>query len=303
MSNTEKVELVEETWEEYGLNRTLKALELSKSTWYYHRKEKKSYKEKYRDLKPKVEEIIQKNPEYGYPRIKVELKEEYGIVVNHKVLLNLLNFWDLKILRNARKTKKSGIREAIQEAGEGINLVKKKGQIGFFEVIYTDFTEIPYDGGKRNAQLIAIIGHESKMILGWAVGEHANTDLSLEAWRRTKETFKEYHISLKGLILHQDQDSVFTGNRWVDEILIKDGVRLSYSENGAKGNTYMESFNGHFKCPNRSIFCEAKDSNELREVIKERVQYWNKKRRHSSLDYRTPLNYIREKMSNEEKKS
>lgn len=98
---------------------------------------------------------------------------------------------------------------------------KKKGQIGLFEVIYTDFTEIPYDGGKRNAQLIVIIGHESKMILGWAVGKHANTDLSLEAWRRTKETFKEYHISLKGLILHLDRDSVFTGNRWVDEILIK----------------------------------------------------------------------------------
>jgi len=58
---------------------------------------------------------------------------------------------------------------------------KKKGQIGLFEVIYTDFTEIPYDGGKRNAQLIAIIGHESKIILGWAVGKHANTDLSLEA--------------------------------------------------------------------------------------------------------------------------
>jgi len=123
MSNTEKVELVEETWKEYGLNRTLKALELSKSTWYYHKKEKKSYKEKYRDLKPTTEEIIRKNPEYGYPRIKVELKEEYVTVVNHKVIPNLLNFWDLKMLRNARKTKKSGIRKVIQEAGEGINFL------------------------------------------------------------------------------------------------------------------------------------------------------------------------------------
>jgi len=60
---------------------------------------------------------------YGCPRIKVELKEEYGIVVNHKVLLNLLNFWDLKMIRSARKTKKNGVREAIQEAGEGINLL------------------------------------------------------------------------------------------------------------------------------------------------------------------------------------
>lgn len=168
------------------------------------------------------------------------------------------------------KQRRMGLGKPSRKQVKVLISFKKRGQIGLFEVIYTDFTEIPYDGGKRNAQLIAI-----------------------EAWRRTKETFKGYGISLKGMILHQDRDSVFTGNRWVDEILIKEGVRLSYSENGVKCNTYMESFNGHFKCPNRSIFCEAKDINGLSEVVQERVHYWNRTRRHSSLDYRTPLNYIK----------
>jgi hypothetical protein len=65
----------------------------------------------------------------------------------------------------------------------------------------------------------------------------------------------------------------------------------------------MGSFNGHFECPNWSIFCEAKDINGLSEIVQERVHYWNRMRKHSSLDYRTPSNYIRESMSNEEKKS
>ena len=57
----------------------------------------------------------------------------------------------------------------------------------------------------------------------------------------------------------------------------------------------MESFNGHFKCPNLSLFYEAKDLGELRVVIRERVRYWNKKRRHSTLDYKAPLTYLKER--------
>ena len=109
--------------------------------------------------------------------------------------------------------------------------------------------------------------------------------------------------TIKGMIIHHDQDTVFTGYRWLWQLLLGDQVRISYARKGAKDNTVMESFNGHFKCPNRSIFCEAKDINELSEVVQERVHYWNRTRRHLSLDYKTPLNYIKERISNEEKKS
>jgi len=78
------------------------------------------------------------------------------------------------------------------------------------------------------------------------------------------------------MILHHDKDSVFIGNRLIDEVLRKHEIQLSYSENGGRGNTEMESFNGHFKCLNLSLFYEAKDLGELRVVIKEGGRYWNR---------------------------
>jgi len=293
LSTEDKVSLVSEVKQEYGLNMALRVIDLPKSTWYYQKKNKRSYEEKYEHLKPDIEEIIREHHEYGYPRIKVELEESYKKRVNHKVLLKLLNIWDLKILRTIRPKERSTVRKVIEEAGTNANLVKKKKDIGLFEVSYTDFTKVPYDGGKREAWLIPIIGHTCKMIFGWAVGKSANTELALKSLDRMKKTFNSIDISFKDMILHQDRGSVFTGNIWIDEVLKKNGMRLSYSENGARDNTEMESFNGHFKCPNLSLFYEAKDLTELRVVIRERVQYWNRERRHSTLDYKTPFTYLK----------
>jgi putative transposase len=293
LSIEDKVSLVSKVKQEYGLNMALRAIDLPKSTWYYQKNNKRSYEEKYEHLKPTIEEIINKHHEYGYPRIKVELEEEYKRIVNHKVLLKLLNIWDLKMLRTIRPKERSTVRKVIEEAGSNANLVKKKKDIGLFEVTYTDFTKVPYDGGKREAWLIPIIGHTSKIILGWAVGKSANTELALKALERMEKTLNRFNIALKGMILHQDKGSVFTSNIWIDKVLRRNKIRLSYSENGARGNTEMESFNGHFKCPNLSLFYEAKDLTELRAVIRERVKYWNIERRHSTLDYKAPLVYLK----------
>jgi putative transposase len=293
LSTEDKVKFVSDIKREYGLNMALRAIDLPKSTWYYRKKNKQCYKEKYNHLKLTIEKIIKEYPEYGYPRIKVELKEEYGKVVNHKVLLKLLNIWDLKILRTIRSKESSTVKKVIEEAGSDVNLVKKKQNIGLFEVAYTDFAKIPYDGGKREAWLIPIIGHTSKIIFGWAVGKSANTELTLKALERMEKTLNRFNTALKGMILHQDKGSVFTSNIWIDKVLRRNKIRLSYSENGARGNTEMESFNGHFKCPNLSLFYEAKDLTELRAVIRERVKYWNIERRHSTLDYKAPLVYLK----------
>jgi len=60
-----------------------------------------------------------------------------------------------------------------------------------------------------------------------------------------------------------------------------------------------QSFNGHFKCPNRSLFCEAGSLEELRVIVEERVDYWNTRRRHTTLQNRIPIEYIEERIKNE----
>lgn len=302
MTTEQKVELVENTWQEHGLNVTLKAAELPQSTWYYHQQEKVDYEEKYSHLKPKLNQIIEEHSDYGVPRIKTELEESYGLTVNHKVLRRLVNTWELKLSRAIRSSEPSSVRQAIKEAKGELNLVGElsEGEIGVFDVLYTDFTELCYSGGDKSAWLMPVIGHRSKLVFGWAVGKSTTTQVALRAWDRTRETFEEFQKNLQDTILHQDQDSVFTGNSWIDEVLIGDQVKLSYSENGARGNVYVESFNGHFKCPHRSLFREAKDLDELREVVAERVAYWNQGRRHTSLKNRIPIDYIEERLEDED---
>jgi putative transposase len=237
----------------------------------------------------------------GVPLIKTELEETYGLVVNHKVLRRLLRTWEMRLSRAARSTNQSPVRSAIEEASGDLNLLEDldEADIGIFDVLYTDFTELRYSNGATKAWLIPVIGHKSKLIFGWAVGKSTTTEVALKAWNRTRETFNKFDISLENTILHQDQDSVFTSNDWVDQTLIEDSVKLSYSEDGAKGNVYMESFNGHFKRPNRSLFCEASSLAELRVTIEDRVNYWNERRRHTTLQNRIPIDYIEERLEDE----
>ncbi len=293
MTTGQKVALVEKAREIYGLRAALEAVDLPKSTWYYHQKHKVTYEEKYAHLLPVLQTIAREHPAYGRPRITVELRETHGYHVNHKVVQRLLRLWELRLLRNTRSPKPSSIRQVIIAAGERVNLVAQLEDIRLFEVAYTDFTELPFADGTQKAYLVPIIGHLCKMAYGWAVGERANTVLALKAWQRAKRTFQEYDIPYTEMIIHHDQGAVFTSYDWTGQLLLKDSVRVSYALGGAKDNPEMESFTGRFKEENHSLFLDAQSLAELAAVVDERMRYYNSQRRHSAIDYQSPLTYIK----------
>jgi len=239
-------------------------------------------------------EIARDHPEYGYRRTAVELSEK-GYPTNRKVVARLHNCWGLSLMRTAKRPKKSAVRALLQEAGPLINLVVQLEEIDDFEVLYTDYTQIRYQRGHGKAQWIPIIDHKSKLVMGHALGESPNTDLALDAWSMVRSSFQKLDLKIEGVIVHTDQDGVFTGHRWLRETVIRDRVRASFSEDGAKGNVYMESFIGRFKEENRSILWEQEDLPSLWEVVKSRTKYYNRERRHSALGYKSPLEYLNEK--------
>ena len=292
MSTEQKVTLVRQAQGEHTLSSVLEALELPRSTWYYHRNQRTHYAAKYAQLREPLEAIAREHPHYGYRRTTVELRQEYGYPVNRKVVQRLHREWDLPLIRGTRPPKPSGVREVIAAAGDRINLVATRELIRPFEVAYADFTELIYADGRGKAKLIPIIDHASKMALGWAVGERAVTELALEAWQDAKETLAVQGVSLRGVIIHHDQDPVFTGYGWTSQLLLKDRIRVSYAINGAKDNPEMESFIGHFKTENRSLLLDALTLEDLKRVVAERMSYYNNRRRHSSLGYQAPTVYI-----------
>ena len=303
MSAEQKVALASSAKDEYGLAPALIALDLPRATWYYHEKQKIPYEQKYAHVRPILEDILREHPSYGIPRITPELGDRYGRRINHKVIQKLLHLWDLSMLRKAKKPRPSSIRQVILAAGDKANLVRGMTEIGLFAVSYTDFTEIRYADGYRKAYLMPIIGHACKMAYGWALGESADAVLALEAWNTAKRTFEGLGITCEGMIMHHDQDSVYTGHVWTGRLLLKDKVRLSYTLNGAKDNPEMESFNGHFKQEGNSLFLDAGDMEELKAVVSRQMKYYNLERRHSSLGYVSPMAYTESVLSHEKEQS
>ncbi len=302
MTTEEKVERVGEVQGRFPLGAALEVIDLPRSTWYYHQRVRRSYEHKYEHLREPLQEIARGHPEYGYRRATVELAAG-GHRVNRKVVQRLHRLWDLPLLRGTKRPKPSGIRQAIRTAGRRIDRRPgEKGRIGPFGVLYTDFTQLVYAGGRRKAQLIPILDHKTKVAAGWAVGERAVTALALEAWEGAKEMLSTLGISWEGVILHHDQDPVFTGYGWTSRLLLDDGVQLSYALNGARDNPEMEAFNSRFKSENQSLFNEAQSFEELVVLLADRFDYYNRERRHSSIGYLAPLSYVKNLKHQEEKK-
>jgi putative transposase len=294
MTTEEKVDLVETTKDTYGLNQSLKVIGLPKSTWYYHQNEKVTYEEKHADVLADMEDIALEHPEYGWPRMQAELNEEYGHQINHKVVQRLLRTADLRLIRAVRRPRPSRIRQIIREVGDRANIVAQMDEIGLFEVLYTDFTEIRYANGARKAHLIPILGHTSKLVYGWAVGDGPKTKVALQAWEQAKGTLQTLGVSPRGMIMHHDRGSAFISDRWTYQLLSGDKLRLSYALRGAKDNPWMESFNSRFKEEGHSLFLEAQDLAELVQLIDRRMTYYNTDRRHSTLGYVAPMVFIRQ---------
>ena len=128
---------------------------------------------------------------------------------------------------------------------------------------------------------VPLLDHATRYVAGFAVGERANSELALAAWIVAEQTLTRFRDSLEGVIVHQDQDPVFTGYAWTGQLLSA-GVRLSYALRGPGDNPEMESFFGRFKVENRSLILDAESVEELKAVVRDRIRYYNRVRRHSS---------------------
>ena len=78
MSAEKKVELILSVKDEYGVAPALRVLDLPRSTWHYHEKQKIPYEQKYAHIRPILEDVLRENPSYGIPRITPELSERHG---------------------------------------------------------------------------------------------------------------------------------------------------------------------------------------------------------------------------------
>ena len=203
------------------------------------------------------------------------------------------------------KQSPSPVQEILEKATGQLNLVSEYLGTGLdpepLEVFSTDFTELHYAEGARKAHLMAVVDVGSRCALGWAVGPSANRELALRCWERVRARMAGLGQPLEGTILHSDLDSVRAGYDWLRQVLLGNGLRVSYSERGAKDNPWIESnaetLQGRMKTEIGSRIVEAPLFPELEAVIDERFRYYNRRRRHSGIGYVPPSEYLANMLS------
>ena len=280
------MKLVNQHRPRYGLNPCLRALGLSKGTWH-HRPHRRAPEQRDQPLKERIRAVIEDHPGYGYRPILAELNDGSSERVNPKRLRRVLRTCDLGLPRCLPATRTGSVQRLIRQAGSCVNLVRGRDG-GALEAFATDFTELPYAGGTRKAYLIALLDLGSRWVGGWAVGPSANHLLALAALDRLRAQLASWGVDLRDRMVHHDQDPAFTSTAWLRRLLLGEHARVSFTEHGARDNPAMESFWGRFKTENRTLIREAQTLSEIAKLIPERIDYYNRDRRHSSLGQIAP---------------
>lgn len=142
--------------------------------------------------------------------------------------------------------------------------------------------------------LAIVLDLYSRQVIGWSMGKRNNAQLVIDAltmalWRRGK---------VKGVIVHSDQGSTYASTE--HRQLLKDNrLFCSMSRKGeCLDNAVAESFFGSLKTEltdNEDYLTRTAARNSLFEYIE---VFYNRRRRHSYLDYMAPAEYEEKYASN-----
>jgi putative transposase len=220
---------------------------------------------------------------YGAPRVQRDLRAD-GIAVGRKRVARLMRRAGL-----VGVSKRKGVVTTSRgaEAAAAPDLVARDfTTAGPDQLWVADITYIPTWAGFL--YLAVVLDAWSRRIVGWAMATHLRTELVLDALDMALTQRRPTNV-----IHHSDQGCQYTslafGLRCREM-----GVRPSMGTVGdAYDNALCESFFSTLECEllHRRRF---KTQAEARMAVFEYVEGWyNPHRRHSALDYESPINYER----------
>lgn len=234
----------------------------------------------------KIREIHAKSRQtYGRPRVHAELRGE-ELVVAAKRVGRLMREAGLQGASRRRRFRTTVRRKEARPAPDLVqrNFVVDKPD----ELWVADITYVPTWAGFLF--LAVVVDACSRKVVGWSMANHLRAELVLEALDMALHRRRP-----KDVIHHSDQGSQYTSIAFGQRCK-QVGVRPSIGSVGdCYDNAMCESFFATLECElleRRSFASHA----AARMAIFEFIEGWyNPHRRHSALDYRSPVDYEREK--------
>ena len=222
---------------------------------------------------------------YGSPRVHDCLLDQ-GYRVGRKRVARLMRDNELVVCP------KSGFRVSTTKADPDNKVAENTLNRDFTatainEKWVTDVTFVPTDEGWL--YLASMLDLYNREVIGWAMSEHNDEELTLRALDMALETNKPP----SGLIHHSDRGSNYTSNKY-RKALTGRGIKLSMSRKGnCWDNSVAESF---FATIKKELIHRFKFSTrrEAASAIFEYIEvFYNRIRKHSKLGYTSPAEFKR----------
>lgn len=283
---------------QFGVNRICQLTGISKATYYASKNPEDRFTQKYLNIKSFVEKVIDRDSSYGIRRIKSELNDTYRIKVGRDTLAKLLKLWGLDLKRKVKTKKPNIIQKILIALADRTNLLIRSTITAPFQALSSDITELKFMGGK--AYLCVHKDVFGQMVYGWSLGLTMETRLVLASLEMSKGTIKKLlGTKTSGFkpILHQDRGSQYTSHTYVQTAL--EWTTLSYSDPGTPThNPGQESFFGRFKDQWRDEIAEIETFEELEKFVKDKINYYNYERRHTSIGNISPYKFTKSFLDN-----
>lgn len=226
----------------------------------------------------------EKNQAAGFRTVTMELIYKYGVVMNHKKVIRIMNKYGLVCKIRKKKTYGNTFdKNRIEHTYD--NLLKTTFDCKqAYTVFHTDITYIKYSYGRKTAYLSAIKDEATREIVAY---EMADT-LEISFVLNTIKQLDEIKIN-SNAIIHSDQGAHYTSSKY-GNIATDIGLTPSMSARGrCVDNAPIETFWGHMKDEINFNIIETYE--DVIDVINKYIYNYNNSRPQWTLKKMTPIDY------------
>ena len=217
---------------------------------------------------------------YGSPKVTEALRSS-GLTVGENRVARLMRENALVARCAAIYRRRPGLNRFFSKITNRICDLEATGPD---QIWVGDVTYLQMNGVWR--YLAVVLDLFSRRVVGWSLSPHRDASLSLSAFKRATSK----RLNLCGLYFHSDRGAEYVATRYQDWLASRGVVQSMNRKGKMTDNATMESFFHNLKAEwiHRRVFMTEK---ELRAAIMSYVSFYNGRRLHSSLGYRTPVAY------------
>nr|WP_156782300.1 IS3 family transposase [Geosporobacter ferrireducens] len=267
----ERKNMLEPDFRKICIKRQCELLQINRTGTYYQPKPKDGSQILLMQL---IDLIHMKHPYYGSRRMVEELKG-LGYEVNCKRIQKYMRLMRLKIHYPGPNLSKRNRQHKIYPY-----LLRNVPITRVNQVWGVDLTYIPMPKG--HMYLFVIIDWYSRTIIDYQLSNTLECDFILRCLKRG-------FTKAKPEIINSDQGSQFTSNDYIS-LLKEQEIKISMDSKGrATDNAITERFFRNIK--QEKLYLYAYETvGELRALVDEYMDFYNRERKHQSLDYQIPYN-------------